>query len=108
VLGGPVRNNKTFFFASYEGTRLRDGFSYLDSVPPAGQIPFLPAGNVDLSGLKDPSTGKQVPIFDPNFYGTNFYAEQFPGDVIPASRVSPAGRKVLQSLFPRRRRAPAS
>jgi hypothetical protein len=100
VLGGPVRKNKTFFFASYEGTRLRDGFSYLDSVPPAGQIQFLPGGNVDLSGLKDPSTGKQIPIFDPNFYGANFYAEQFPGNVIPASRVSPAGRKVLQSLFP--------
>ena len=100
VLGGPVRRNKTFFFFSYEGTRLRDGFSYLDSVPPAGQIQFLPGGNVDLSGLKDPSTGRQIPIFDPDFYGTNFYAQQFPGNVIPASRVSPAGRKVLQSLFP--------
>jgi hypothetical protein len=105
VLGGPVRKNKTFFFASYEGTRLRDGFSYLDSVPPAGQIQFQPGGNIDLSGLKDPSTGKQTPIFDPDFYGVNFYAQQFPGNVIPASRVSAAGRKVLQNLFPAPTRA---
>ena len=100
TLGGPVKRDKTFFFGSYEGERLRNVYSYLDSVPPAGQIKYLPDGGVDLSGLKDPITGNQIPIFDPNFYATNYYAQQFPGNVIPANRVSPAGRAILQNFFP--------
>ncbi len=98
--GGPVRRNRTFFFASYEEARIRTAYSFLDSVPPAGQIRFLPSGAVDLSGLKDPFTGNQVPIFDPEFYAANYYSSPFPGNVIPANRVSPAGKAVLQQLFP--------
>jgi hypothetical protein len=100
TLGGPVRKDSTFFFVSYEGVRLRNAFSFLDSVPPAGQIRFLSNGGVDLSGLKDPLTGKPIPIFDPGIYAANYYAAPFPGDIIPANRVSPAGRAVLQNFFP--------
>jgi hypothetical protein len=100
TLGGAVRKDKTFFFASYEGVRQRNAFSYLDSVPPVGQIGFPSNGSVDLSRLKDPLTGKQIPIFDPYFYAGNYYASPFPGNVIPASRVSPAGNAVLQNFFP--------
>lgn len=97
--GGPLRRDKTFFFFSYEGTRLRNAFSYLDSVPPAGQIRF-PAGGADLSGLLDPATGKQIPIFDPNAYAVNFVAEPFPGNIIPAGRLSSPGKAILQNFFP--------
>src|SRR5262249_25882601 len=95
TFGCPIKKDKLFFFVSYEGFRLRDLFSYLDSVPPAGQINYLPNGDVDLSGMIDPFTGNQVPIFDPQFYGENFFAEQFPGNIIPADRVSAAGKAVL-------------
>ncbi|PWU09699.1 MAG: hypothetical protein C5B51_05895, partial [Terriglobia bacterium] len=100
-LGGPLRRNRTFFFVSYEARRQRDVFSYLDTTVPAGMVSILPGGSVDLSGLRDPYTGKQIPIFDPEFYRANYYSSPFPGNVIPASRVSRAGLQVLQELFPR-------
>jgi len=99
TVGAAVRKDKTFFFASYEGVRQRNAFSFLDSVPPSGQIRY-PNGSVDLSGLKDPLTGKQIPIFDPYFFAGNYYASPFPGNVIPANRVSAAGRAVMQNFFP--------
>jgi hypothetical protein len=100
TIGGPIRRDHTFFFASFEGVRLRNSFGYLDSVPPQNQIRFLQNGDVDLSGLRDPNTGRTIPIFDPAFFATNFTARQFPGNVVPAARVSPAGRAILQQLFP--------
>jgi hypothetical protein len=100
TLGGPVRRNRTFFFAAYEGLRHRDQFSYLDSVPPRDQVRVLPNGDVDLSRLVDPVTGGMIPIFDPDFFAANQVAQRFPGNVIPAARVSPAGLAVLQQLFP--------
>jgi hypothetical protein len=101
TIGGPIFKDKTFFFAAYEGLRQRNTFSFADSVPPLDQIKFLSNGDVDLSGLKDPITGNQIPIFDPEFYAVNFFAEQFPGNIIPANRVSPAGRAILQNFFPK-------
>ena len=98
--GGPLRRNRTFFFAAYEGSRHDDRFAYLDSVPPRDQIRVLPNGDVDLSGLVDPFTGRMIPIFDPVDYATNFVPQQFPGNVIPANRISKAGLSVLRQLFP--------
>ena len=105
TLGGPIRRNRTFFFAAYEGLRHRNRFSYLDSVPPRGQIQVRPNGDVDLSGLVDPSTGRMIPIFDPQVFAETQVPQQFAGNVIPASRVSPAGLAILQQLFPEPNRA---
>lgn len=100
TIGGPVRRTRTFFFAAYEGSRHKNRFAYLESVPPRDQIRILPNGDVDLSGLVDPVTGRMIPIFDPAYFAINFVPQQFPGNIIPASRVSPAGLAVLRQLFP--------
>jgi hypothetical protein len=109
TFGGAIVKDKTFYFVSYEQERHRQTLTYLDSVPPLNQIIFNADGSVDLSGLRDPGNGKQLPIYNPAFYAQNFYSQQFPGNVIPAcavnftpngSCVSPAGKAVIQEFFP--------
>lgn len=110
TLGGPVKRDKAFFFGSYERTQQTNAYTYLDSTPPVNQITELPDGSYDLSQMVDPNAGKngvpaglKIPIFDPNVsypcYGG--CSQQFAGNIIPASRVSPAGRNALQNFFPK-------
>jgi hypothetical protein len=110
TLGGPIRKNKTFFFASYEGMHNTSAANYIDSVPPISQIKVLPDGSVDLSGLIDPlagtpgvPAGQVIPIFDPqvSFSNSGGASRQFPGNVIPASEVSKAGLNTLLHFFPK-------
>ncbi|MFN7996221.1 MAG: TonB-dependent receptor [Bryobacteraceae bacterium] len=57
--GGPIVPNKTFWFFSYEGFRLRQGQSFVDTVPTLAER----SGN--FQGLLDAS-GNPVTIYDPN------------------------------------------
>jgi outer membrane receptor protein involved in Fe transport len=100
TIGGTIKKDKAFFFLAYEGIRNRDESDYEGQTATVNQVSFLPNGDVDLSGLKDPTTGNEVPIYDPFFYAANFYAEQYPGNIIPAAEVSPAGKRIIQQLFP--------
>src|SRR5262245_62152591 len=86
--GGPVGlpgvykgKDKTFFFMAYEGLRLPKQTVVVESVPSLG------LRNGDLSAysasIKDPQTG--LP---------------FPGNQIPADRITPLSRNVLNQLFP--------
>jgi hypothetical protein len=110
TLGGPVIHNKAFFFASYERTQQNNAYTYLDGTPPLNQISFLPDGSVDLSQMVDPfaglygaPAGLKVKHFDPNVlyacYGG--CSQEFPGDIIPANRVSQAGKNTLLDFFPK-------
>ncbi len=111
TLGGPIVHNKAFFFGSYEGTRQTNAYTYLDGTPPLNQISFLADGSADLSQMVDPfaglgygaPAGLKVNIFDPNVsypcYGG--CSQQFAGNVIPANRVSPAGKNTLLNFFPK-------
>ena len=103
TFGGPIRKDKTFFFVSYEATYNADAFNYLYSVPPIGQIKPLADGSVDLSGLLDPLLGTPIPEFDPqaSFSSYGGVAQQFPGNIIPASEVSKAGLNTLLNFFPK-------
>lgn len=100
TIGGPIHRDKAFLFLAYEGVRNKDQVAYLNVTPTKNQVVFRANGDADLSGLKDPYTGNTIPIFDPNFFLQNYYVQQFPGNVIPAAEISPAGKKILQQLFP--------
>jgi outer membrane receptor protein involved in Fe transport len=101
TIGGPIKKDKAFIFLSYEGNRKQDSSNYWGMTPPVNQVSFNAAGDADLSALTDPYTGNQIPIFDPVFFNNNYYSEQFSGNIIPAYRISPAGKLILQNLFPK-------
>ena len=100
TIGGPLRRSRDFFFLSYEGSQLRNAEIYETTVPALDQVSFPGDGSVDLSRLTDPYTGDQIPVFDPYFYQANYYAQQYPGNIIPASAISPAGKTILTQMFP--------
>jgi len=84
-IGGPIQKNKWFFFGDYQGWRYTDGGSKLLTVPTAR------ARTGDLSEYG-------VDIFDP-LTGAPSSRQQFPGNVIPPSRLSPEAQRIL-SLLP--------
>ena len=81
-LGGPLRSNRTFFFADYEGYRMRAG------VPTVITVPTLRMRNGDFGELS-------TPIYDP----ITPVRSAFPGNQIPLSRFDPIAVKMLQ-LYP--------
>jgi hypothetical protein len=104
VLGGPVLRNKLFFFSSYEGYRNREGVLFRRTVPTGA----MKRG--DFSDYRNLATGAVVPIYDPWTQcgivnpGTRGYNGDcgtvpnrlpFPGNIIPANRISPIARKYL-------------
>ena len=104
TLGGAVRRDKLFFFSSYEGYRNREGVLLRRTVPTAAMR------NGDFSDFRNQTTGAIVPIYDPwtqcgtTNPGTGAYNGdcgtvpnrlQFPGNIIPANRISPIARQLL-------------
>ena len=77
TLGGPLRRNKTFFFADLEETGLRQGQDQNNVVPSAAQR----SGNFGSTKIVDPLT-----------------RVQFPNNVIPLSRIAPQAAFLLPYL----------
>src|SRR5467141_5218602 len=99
--GGPVLiphydgREKTFWFVSWEGFRLRIGTPFTTTVPTpaerAGDFSAIP------TPVKDPCGGTvSTPIACPGFTGA---ATTFPGNVIPANRQNPTSLALLK-FFP--------
>ncbi len=91
-LGGPVRSNRTFFFGAVEW--LYDTFPE----PLPQTVPTQAMRNGDFSALLaqgtiiyDPATAQQV--------GARVVRQPFPGNIIPANRISPIAAAVLK-YFP--------
>lgn len=80
ALGGPIKQDKVFFFVGYEGTRLRSQSTQLASVP---VLTFDAQGNyLSPNAIKDPSTG--LPFAD---------------NIIPSDRIDPIGSGIA-ALYP--------
>ncbi len=98
TLGGPIYRNKTFFFAGYEGLRLRDPVITVTTVPTlrqrAGDFSRTFTNTGALIGIYDPLTTQP----DPRRSGS-YLRSAFPGNVVPASRVSPVAL-ALQQYYP--------
>jgi hypothetical protein len=88
TLGGPIKKDRTFFFASFEGSRIRLGQSFVSTVPP------LEVRQGEFSRIR--------PVFDPattQGSGASMTRQPFPGNVIPRNRWDPLFPKLLD-LYP--------
>ncbi len=81
AIGGPIVNNRTFFFADYEGTRSREGITRITNVPTALER----NGNFTQSIFGVPTNP--------------FTGMPFDGGVIPDFFISPVGRAIA-ALYP--------
>ena len=96
TVGGPVRRDRMFFFASWETTDENRGTDYRQTVPTIAQR----AG--DFGGFVN-NQGRPVIIYDPattrpNPNGTGFIREPFLNNQIPATRIHPLARRLLELL----------
>jgi hypothetical protein len=108
--GGPLVKNKTFWFADYEGTRIRQ------AVPLTGySVPTLAersSGYTDFSdlialqnGSQTDALGRSFPlgtIFDPattrSIGAGQYVRDPFPNNLIPANRLDPNAVKLLNLM----------
>jgi hypothetical protein len=81
-LGGPIVPNRTFFFGNYEGSRLKALGGGAQAVVPTAA---MRTGDFSAAGftVRDPLTGAP-----------------FPGNRIPAERIDPAARRIIDFFYP--------
>jgi hypothetical protein len=98
VVGGPIRKDKDFIFGSFEGWREVVPFPFVGSTPPLnirdGQ--HFTDWNVNVF---DPLTTRLCTAADKCPGGVQYARDPFPNNMIPASRISPIGKKILD-LYP--------
>ena len=89
--GGPIKKDRTFFFADYEGTRIHVGETYISTLPTQAER----SGDFTATGATiydpyttDPTTGARQPINpDPTM-----------PSVIPSDRIDQVGQNIVNLL----------
>ena len=88
AVGGPIRPNRLFFFANYEGLR---------QVLAATQGGFAPTQDMFNGNFSTLSAS----IYDPQSSDPGTGMRQvFPGNIIPSDRINPMARKLLAYYLP--------
>ena len=90
--GGPIRQDKTHFFVTWEQT------GQLTSVETDSTVPTLLNRQGDFSDLRS-TAGKPISIYDPASGSTAATRQPFAGNMIPASRFDPVALAAM-SYFP--------
>jgi hypothetical protein len=101
--GGPIRKDKTFFFAAYEGQRLHTASNMILTVP------TLVQRHGDFSKTLS-ATGKLIPIYDPattQLVNGAYTRQPFPGNIIPPSELDPVGLAMV-AYYPLPNQAPGN
>src|SRR4029453_17638729 len=90
VIGGPIRADRIFFFADYQGQRQTIGRTAISTVPTVLQ----------RQGVFTEAIGGRIPvIYDPAATapaGTGFTRAPFPGNTIPIDRFDSVARTLLE------------
>jgi hypothetical protein len=100
-IGGPILKDKVFFFGDYQGVRQKLGLSNLNTVPTALLVATCLGQKVGPSGIPgcDFSEYRNItPAGSGIIYQAN--GTPYPGNVIPASQVSPQAKALLALLQP--------
>jgi hypothetical protein len=120
-VGGRVFKDRTFFFYSYEGFRLRSSSSWVSTVPTADVVSEIKGGDAvnltnllkanGLTGIVDPCGGVLQTTPNPNGLGvggcgapgggpaTTTNPTPFANDTIPANRINPTAKGLID-LWP--------
>jgi carboxypeptidase family protein len=85
TLGGPIVRNKLFFFGDYQRTIDNQGYTVRATVPTAA----MRAG--DFSAVSQH-------IYDPASDPTGANRVAFPGNIIPAGRISPIAQQLMKLI----------
>jgi hypothetical protein len=100
TIGGPVRRDRDFFFASFEGFRERVPFPAVADTPPMDLRTGQAFTKYNMN-IHDPLTAHPC-VNTVDVAGTcssPTIRDPFPGNVLPQSRISPIGTKLL-SYYP--------